>query len=682
MSLSLQALPPLKMPSISLRELESAPDSLSKVMQEIFSNTYLQPFDRDPDLKLKDNEFEVVDATICRVTHGATHAARVAAYVKILHVFRTHVYPQDASVLKTLFTATSLHESHIIDLAQIVGCLHDAARRAEVTDRWDKQSGELCLIILRQLFIDLDESVLLCFSKMIEHKDDPDGYLDFLRSHCFSQDQIGAWNYLRELIHDADCLDIMRVRKNFDLTFLDIFKKVQHPVQFKSLLDLVIEIRDLIHKQADMYKDLTIIHPFPSKKPATLKKHFSIEIKKTYEHAPLVYTKILQDMAGFSWLKTACAPLSAPLSSQASAPPIYPKAKLEELFDELVIFRKKDCRIFHGGPVDHPYGMRWIMPICFIDDHRKIRSAFEACFINCTPFDESLQDVPVYQVAISDMDLKTRNIELEEVKAFYELMDTKNRSIKAILLREPDLLNICYPHIYNFYLYSEKKPEDREIVLSFLKENYGIKSTPKEVGPQLPFLDKVDIPFKGIIERKRVTLSLGGSHYPFFVEHYINSSDPWGCYYLYKLAIPETAKSQSPISLRLDSGCTSGMVYLDASCSCQKELDEGLLCLVKDNSSDSVLIHIPAHDGRGMGMAPKGETEIYKTGGKGKLSSSAPKGDVEAAQYLYKTDHIDIRTYDGAIALLKQKGIDRVRLISRSRSKIQALEKAGISVIL
>ena len=123
------------------------------------------------------------------------------------------------------------------------------------------------------------------------------------------------------------------------------------------------------------------------------------------------------------------------------------------------------------------------------------------------------------------------------------------------------------------------------------------------------------------------------------------------------------------------------MVYLDASCSCQKELDEGLLCLVKDNSSDSVLIHIPAHDGRGMGMAPKGETEIYKRGGKGKLSSSAPKGDVEAAQYLYKTDHIDIRTYDGAIAYLREQGVKEVKLLSKSLLKKAALQKAGIGVI-
>ena len=38
--------------------------------------------------------------------------------------------------------------------------------------------------------------------------------------------------------------------------------------------------------------------------------------------------------------------------------------------------------------------------------------------------------------------------------------------------------------------------------------------------------------------------------------------------------------------------------------------------LVKDDDSGGIVIHIPSHDGRGFGTAPKAETEIYKRGGR------------------------------------------------------------------
>jgi hypothetical protein len=288
---------------VKLHDLQQDSFNLSELFQKIFASTYLQPFDRDPHLVLKEKEFEVVDSTICRVTHGAMHAARVAAYVKVLHIFRSSLFLQEASILEPLVAASSLNIHQLIHLTQLVGCLHDAARRAEVADRWDKESGELCLATLEQLFC-IDRSLLACFSKMIEYKDDWKGYVGFLESLRCSQEQIHAWNYLRELIHDADCLDIMRVRKTFDAKFLDLIKHIQHPVQQSSLIELITQVATVCNQQGDQYKDLSIIHPFSCEK-LSLPKNFSIETKVNYEHAPLVYAKILEDMAQYSWLKTA-----------------------------------------------------------------------------------------------------------------------------------------------------------------------------------------------------------------------------------------------------------------------------------------------------------------------------------------------------------------------------------------
>jgi hypothetical protein len=287
--------------SINLSHLKRKDLDLSGVFQEIFSAFYLQPFQRDPNLKLKEKEFEILDPSICRVTHGAMHAARVAAYVKVLHLFRSKLIAQDQPILEPLLTSGTLDTTQMIHLTQLVGCLHDAARRAEVADRWDKESSSLCESWLKRLFEELDPAWRRCFSSMIEFKDDSASYTSFLRSESWSDEQITAWNYLKELVHDADCLDIMRVKKNFDVQYLDVYRYAQDPSISSSLFELVNQIRELIHKQADLYKDVSILHP--SLQAPLLPKNFSIEIKKTYEHAPLVYKKITQDMEQFSWLK-------------------------------------------------------------------------------------------------------------------------------------------------------------------------------------------------------------------------------------------------------------------------------------------------------------------------------------------------------------------------------------------
>lgn len=286
--------------TIHLSHLKRKDLDLSGVFQEIFAAHYLQPFDRDPSLKLKEKEFEILDPSICRVTHGAMHAARVAAYVKALHLFRSKLIAQDQHILEPLQASGTLDTTQMIHLTQLVGCLHDAARRAEVADRWDKESSSLCESWLKRLFEELDPAWRRCFSLMIEFKDDTAGYNLFLRSEGWSAEQIAAWNYLKELVHDADCLDIMRVKKNFDVQYLDVYRYAQDPSISSCLFELVNQIRELIHKQADLYKESSILHP--SLQAPLLPKNFSIETKKTYEHAPLVYKKILEDMSQFSWL--------------------------------------------------------------------------------------------------------------------------------------------------------------------------------------------------------------------------------------------------------------------------------------------------------------------------------------------------------------------------------------------
>jgi GTP cyclohydrolase II len=97
-------------------------------------------------------------------------------------------------------------------------------------------------------------------------------------------------------------------------------------------------------------------------------------------------------------------------------------------------------------------------------------------------------------------------------------------------------------------------------------------------------------------------------------------------------------------------------------------------------SENSLLIHIPAHDGRGFGVAPKAETEIYKRGGIGRVNRTEPLDTVQAAILLYRTGNFDIRTYEGCARLLISNDIWSVDLLTDNKFKIQSMESFGVAV--
>lgn len=671
-----------ELPIQPIEDLDDPHFSIGMIAQKIFVQSYLLAFDRPKDLVLSEKEFEVIDSSICRVTHGATHASRVAAYVKIMHLFRADLSDEPLKILDPLSKVLKLSPRQIIHLTQIVGIMHDAARRSEGIDRWDDESSELCLRALQKLFPSIAKNHLTFFAYLIAFKDDPRGYIDFLEKNHVRQEEIPSWCYLRELIHDADCLDVMRVRKTFKVGFLDVSAHMTRGLQQSSLLDLVCEVRDLIRRQGDMYKDHTVQHTFLGlRQIEPCSKHFSIELKRIYEHADNVYQRVTSDMRLFPWLQSIEAPI---FSSKMVLGPYssiqYPKVLLK-LAEELVIHRDGDGRVYYGGPVDTAYGARWIMPAVFFNKEGEIRAAFDICFINCLPSTDSLEKASVYFTKISDLDLKVRMKASELVHSFVKIVCNTDPSFQGILIRQSDISNICYPHIYNAHAYSDVREEDKDVLVRLLQKKWAISSAAIDLSNGAAAIwEKSSVGTGVVIEKRKVSIALASGDHLFFVEHYLIPQDPWGSYYLFSPEISQEAPNQGRALIRIDSGCHSGMIYRDERCTCQSELEEGLNELTKAKHTFSLLIHIPTHDGRGMGTAPKGETEIYKRGGKGRLRSCDPLGDVEAARVLFETEEIDIRSYDGCAALLKSRGIHTVALISRSERKKKALERAGLIV--
>jgi GTP cyclohydrolase II len=131
-----------------------------------------------------------------------------------------------------------------------------------------------------------------------------------------------------------------------------------------------------------------------------------------------------------------------------------------------------------------------------------------------------------------------------------------------------------------------------------------------------------------------------------------------------------------PVFVRIDSGCTTGQVYHDASCECREQLHKAVELLIK--SGQGLIIRIPRQDGRGMGLPFKLSTlmlqyffgtEIFDT--------------VEAAVRISDSEEIDRRTYGGAVAVLKFLKVRRqqiLRLATQNDRKTDVLLENGFAI--
>lgn len=139
---------------------------------------------------------------------------------------------------------------------------------------------------------------------------------------------------------------------------------------------------------------------------------------------------------------------------------------------------------------------------------------------------------------------------------------------------------------------------------------------------------------------------------------------------------------KSKVVVRIDSGCVSGQIYEDDACDCLDQLQNALHIIATGDNEHDIIIHVPTHDGRGFGTAPKAETEIYKQGGKGMINMTTPLDTIEAAKLLYKVNDqsYDNRSYDGVGSILKRFKCNDVILLTDNKLKVQSLQKHGIMV--
>ena len=170
---------------------------------------------------------------LARTTHGLDHALRVALWTQLLQ----ELYGQ--------LGRTKTKEPVLLGTA---GLLHDGARENEDIDYWDSESAKLVEKLFKKA--NLDQAVSETYIQAIENKDPKDG--------IFTTDE-------QRIVHDADCLEYMRISKLFSGFRKENLCFSQFEGAEKIMDALLPQIQIFIH--VTMEQDMRHYFAFQSKLP-------------------------------------------------------------------------------------------------------------------------------------------------------------------------------------------------------------------------------------------------------------------------------------------------------------------------------------------------------------------------------------------------------------------------------
>lgn len=235
-------------------------------LQWAADNIYLKNY---PNRKDKDG--------IARYQHGALHVGRCAFYIPILA--NLHRKFGDLGALK--------RTDDDVKLLQIAAIYHDSGREDEGVDHWDLDSAVNVFEYLRTLEVPIEKACAL--AEAVANKDFsgiyPEKYYEFKSSKdgklkISHKNYAGSKPIYAQLIQGADCLDVKRVRNQFDGGHLDFYKHVvvpqANPEALNMLAQLIAEIKSVL-----------VLHGDISHSPNSAKK-------KNYESCPVELYDLIQ----------------------------------------------------------------------------------------------------------------------------------------------------------------------------------------------------------------------------------------------------------------------------------------------------------------------------------------------------------------------------------------------------
>lgn len=130
---------------------------------------------------------------------------------------------------------------------------------------------------------------------------------------------------------------------------------------------------------------------------------------------------------------------------------------------------------------------------------------------------------------------------------------------------------------------------------------------------------------------------------------------------------PATLTEDGPVLTRVHSECLTGDVFGSSRCDCGPQLDEAVSRIVEEGRG--VVVYLRGHEGRGIGLVAKLQAYQLQDGGRDTVDANLDLG-LPA----------DARHYGAATQILKDLGVEEVRLLTNNPDKVSSLEDYGIKV--
>ncbi|WP_028658610.1 bifunctional 3,4-dihydroxy-2-butanone-4-phosphate synthase/GTP cyclohydrolase II [Nocardioides insulae] len=125
--------------------------------------------------------------------------------------------------------------------------------------------------------------------------------------------------------------------------------------------------------------------------------------------------------------------------------------------------------------------------------------------------------------------------------------------------------------------------------------------------------------------------------------------------------------AEEPVLTRVHSECLTGDVFGSQRCDCGPQLEEALDRIVEHGCG--IVVYLRGHEGRGIGLVAKLQAYQLQDGGRDTVDANLDLG-LPA----------DARHYGAATQILRDLGVERVRLMTNNPGKVDDLRDYGIDV--
>ncbi|MBU0635713.1 GTP cyclohydrolase II [Candidatus Micrarchaeota archaeon] len=135
----------------------------------------------------------------------------------------------------------------------------------------------------------------------------------------------------------------------------------------------------------------------------------------------------------------------------------------------------------------------------------------------------------------------------------------------------------------------------------------------------------------------------------------------------YLALIKGNVKGKKNVLVRVHSACLTGDVFHSRHCDCRPQLESALKQIAK--AKQGVLLYIPHHEGRGIGLANKLQAYEWQAKGKDTLEANWALG--------MPTDK---RDYGVGAQILADLGLTSIRILTNNPKKLVGLQAFGLKI--